>query len=356
MAIDDVSIANLGRWPWPREIQSNMLDILSKGRAKVVGHTALFFEPQVDAGLDYILNIASILERTSLQHTHPAEWQELQGMLQEALSHLDNDQKLAESMARVNNVLLGMYLELGEPQGKPDAPLPDYVLMNNLENVRGDADAALPLPALGALVPIPVLGQKAMAIGHLNATPDVDGGVRTEPLVVGYYDQFYPSLSLMIAAKSLNLGPKDIQVSLGEGVRLGNLRIATDPALRMYTYFYADRGGKPAFQVDSFYDVLTGKIPADKYRDKIVLIGATAAGVGAAQVTPLSAVTPPVLTLAHSVSSILQQDFFVAPAWGLWAEIGVFLLVALYLILLMPRLSAGLAAMITGGLFVALLA
>ncbi|MBU0622705.1 MAG: CHASE2 domain-containing protein [Gammaproteobacteria bacterium] len=356
IAIDDESIANLGRWPWPREIQGNMLDILSTGQAKVVGHTALFFEPQVDAGLDYILNIASILERTNLQQTHPAEWQELQGMLQEALSHLDNDQKLAESMAKVNNVLLGMYLELGEPQGKPDAPLPDFVLKNNLENVQGDADAALPLPALGALVPIPVLGQTAMAIGHLNATPDVDGGVRTEPLVVGYYDQFYPSLSLMIAAKSLNLGPKDIQVSLGEGVRLGNLRIATDPALRMYTYFYADRGGRPAFQVDSFYDVLTGKIPADKYRDKIVLIGATAAGVGAAQVTPISAVTPPVLTLAHSVSSILQQDFFVAPAWGVWAEIGVFLLVALYLILLLPRLSAGLAAMITGGLFVALLA
>lgn len=159
----------------------------------------------------------------------------------------------------------------------------------------------------------------------------------------------------MIAAKSLNLESKDIHVTLGEGVKLGNLRIATDPALRMHTYFYADRDGKPAFQVDSFYDVLTGKIPAEKYRDRIVLIGATAAGVGAAQVTPISATTPPVLTLAHSVSSILKQDFFVAPGWGLWAEMGVFLLVALYLILLLPRLNAGLGAVVTGGLFVILL-
>jgi len=356
IAIDDQSIANLGRWPWPREIQAQMLDILAQGNAKVVGHTALFFEPQVDSGLDYILNIATILEKTSLQKANPAEWQELQSLMQDALSHLDNDQKLSESMAKVNNVLLGLYFELGEPQGNPDAPLPEYVLKNNLVNVQGGADAVFPVPALGALVPIPVLGQSAMAIGHLNSTPDVDGGIRTEPLVIGYYDQYYPSLSLMIAAKSLNLAPKDINVTLGEGVKLGNLSIATDPALRMHTYFYADHDGKPAFQVDSFYDVLTGKIPAEKYRDKVVLIGATAAGVGAAQVTPISAATPPVLTLAHSVSSILKQDFFIAPSWGMWAEMGVFLLVALYLILLLPRLSAGLGAAITGGLFVALLA
>jgi len=355
IAIDDASIANLGRWPWPREIQAKLLDVLAAGKPKVIGHTALFFEPQVDAGLDYILNIAAVLEQTNLAQSHPEKWRELQGLIQEALQHLDNDQKLAESMGRIQNVLLGLYFELGEPQGKPDAPLPDYVLKNNLLKVQGGADAASPVPALNALVPIPLLGQQALALGHLNVMPDVDGAIRTEPLVVSYYDQFYPSLSLMLAARSLNLGPQDIQVTLGEGVRLGNLKIVTDPALRMHTYFYADQGGRPAFPVDSFYDVITGKIPAEKYRDKIVLIGPTAAGVGTMQVTPVSAVTPPVITLAHAVSSILKQDFFVIPAWGIWAELGIFALVALYLILLLPRLGAGLGAAITGILFVALL-
>ncbi|NCP80611.1 MAG: CHASE2 domain-containing protein, partial [Gallionella sp.] len=338
IAIDEPSIANLGRWPWPREIQAKLVDILAEGHAKVVGQTALFFEPQVDPGLDYILNIAAVIEQTDLAQTHPEQWLELQGLMQEALLHLDNDQKMADSMGKINNVLLGLYFELGEPQGNPDAPLPDYVLKNALSNVQAGADAAVPIPAFNALVPIPLLGQRALAMGHLNATPDVDGGVRTEPLVISYYDQYYPSLSLMLAAKSLNLEAKDIQVTLGEGVRLGNLQIATDPALRMNTYFYADRDGRPAFQVDSFYDVITGKIPAEKYRDKIVLIGATAAGVGSVQVTPVSAVTPPVLTLAHSVSSILKQDFFVTPTWSVWAELATFLLIALYLILLLPRL------------------
>ena len=356
IAIDDQSIANLGRWPWPREIQGRMLDILAAGHAKVVGNTAFFFEPQVDAGLDYINKIGAVLANSSLKRTNPTEWAQLDALIQDALQHLDNDQKLASSMFKANDVLLGMFFELGEPQGKPDHTLPDYILKNNLTNIQGSEDSALPIPSLGVEIPIPVLGSTAVAIGHLNVTPDVDGGVRTEPLVVGYFDQYYPALSLMLAAKSLNLEPKDIQVSLGHGVKVGNLNIATDEALRMHTFFYGDREGKPAFQVDSFYDVLSGKIPAEKYRDKIVLIGATAAGVGASQVTPISAGTSPVLTLAHSVSSILKQDFFVAPRWGFWAESAVFLVVSLYLILLVPRLSAGLAAAITGGLFVLLVA
>ena len=142
---------------------------------------------------------------------------------------------------------------------------------------------------------------------------------------------------------------------LGEGVTLQNLKITTDPFLQMYTFFYKDRDGKPAFQVDSFFDVYTGKIPVEKYRDKIVLIGSTAAGVGTTSVTPVSPAMPPVLTLAHSVSSILQEHFFVAPTWGFWVEKLVFLLVAAYLIALLPRLKAGMGASVTAGLVVLLL-
>jgi serine/threonine-protein kinase len=376
IAIDDQSIANLGRWPWPREIHARMIDILSAGHAKVIGHTAFFFEPQVDAGLEYIYKIAGLLGRISVLEppvaenltgaasaveaaspvsvTPPPEFAELDALLLEAKQNLDNDQKLSDSMAKANDVLLGMFFELGEPQGKPDRALPDYVLRNSLVNVK-QAGAAGALPTQGVLPPIPILGSKALALGHLNSFPDVDGAVRTEPLVVSYYDQYYPSLSLMLVAKSLNLQPKDIHVNLGEGVQLGNLRVATDPALQMHTFFYKDNEGRPAFAVDSFYDVFTGKIPAAKYRDKIVLIGASAAGVGTLQVTPTSAGMAPVVTLAHSVSSILKGDFFVSPSWAAWAQIGVFLTVALYLILLLPRLSAAVGAIVTVVVFAALL-
>src|SRR3546814_11608030 len=79
---------------------------------------------------------------------------------------------------------------------------------------------------------------------------------------------------------ALNLKPADIEVRLGEGVGLGGIDIATTPSLRMYTQFYADHEGKPAFPVDSAYDVLSGKLPLARYKDKIVLVGTTAAGTG----------------------------------------------------------------------------
>jgi serine/threonine-protein kinase len=64
----------------------------------------------------------------------------------------------------------------------------------------------------------------------------------------------------------------------------------------------------------------------------------------------------PVLTLAHSVSSILQEHFFVAPAWAYWAELLLIMVIGAYLIALLPRLKAGAALAISGGMFAALLA
>jgi serine/threonine-protein kinase len=59
---------------------------------------------------------------------------------------------------------------------------------------------------------------------------------------------------------------------------------------------------------------------------------------------------------AHSVSSILQEHFFVVPAWGRWLALAAFVLVAAYLIALLPRLKAGMAAGATLAILALLLA
>jgi CHASE2 domain-containing sensor protein len=116
--------------------------------------------------------------------------------------------------------------------------------------------------------------------------PDVDGAVRQEPLLINYYGKAVPSMSLLVAAKSLNLGPADIKLNVGESVQIGKLMVKTDESALMLPQFYKGKDGRPAFAVDSFYDVISGKIPASKYADKIVIIGATAAGVGTQFPTP----------------------------------------------------------------------
>lgn len=352
IAIDEQSIANLGRWPWSRDVHARMTDLLTGAGAKVIGNTILFPEAERPLGYDYIQKMLGLVEEARVEGELPENLLPFQSLLGEAEAALATDRRLAASYRDAGRVALPFLFQLGEPHGRPDRSLPEFVARNQIQQVQPGEGSAL--PAADIQIPIAALGQEAVVLGHLNYTPDVDGSIRSEPLVINYYDQYYPSLALMLAARSLNLSADDIQVSLGESVRLGRLQISTDSSTQMHTFFYGERGGRPAFAVDSFYDVLAGKIPASKYADKIVLIGATAAGVGSNQVTPVSPAMAPVLTLAHSVSSILQEHFFVLPAWGVWAELAVFILVALYLILLLPRLSAGMGAVLTLGLLILL--
>jgi len=62
IAIDDTSIANIGRWPWPRDVMAKMIDVLAGAQAKVIGNTVLFTEPQVDPGYRYIVKALEIAE------------------------------------------------------------------------------------------------------------------------------------------------------------------------------------------------------------------------------------------------------------------------------------------------------
>lgn len=366
IAIDQQSIDNIGRWPWPRDVHARMIDKLSQAQSKVVGTTIFFAEPQIDPGLVYINKLLAIESQVrSAAAIPPAEGEQLppaaesldafSAVLREAEAALNTDRQLAESVARAGNVALPMLFLDGEPQGRPDKPLPEFVRLMALKNVEGSE----PLPPLtldvsaGVIEP---LGKVAAAVGHLNPSIDRDGGLRLQPLVMTHFDQLYPSLPLLIAAKSLNLGVDDIRVKLGESVTLGRLKVATDPGLGMYSFYYQGEGGKPPFPVDSFFDVMSGKIPLDKYRDRIVLIGQTAPGIGNFYATPVSPAMSSVEVMAHGLSSILQEHFFVSPSWAWAAEFGVFLLIALYLIVLLPRLKAGLGAGVTAALFVALLA
>ena len=386
IAIDDQSIDNIGRWPWPRNLHANLIDRLNQGGARVIGQTIFFSEPQDDPGSRYIRELIQFLSTASFNDV-PADIDSLGAMLElagneksvaeilefyrqssvntrlsqdietlksnlfEAEQALNSDAKLAASIKNAGNVVLAIYFKIGQPRGKPDEELPNYVLKNSINQIHDRVQALqaglLPIPTEESNPPITEIGQHAMAMGHLINLIDVDGGVRSEPLAVQYFDRYFPSMSLQIAAASLNLKADDIRVNLAESVQLGSLSIKTDTLLQMNTFFYSGSPGAPAFEVDSYYDVFTGKISVDKYKGKIVLIGPTAFGVGQPQVTPIDPAMPPVLTLAHSVSSILNEDFFIEPAWGIYVTAGTFLLVALYLMLLMPRLKAGVAFVVT---------
>lgn len=342
IAIDDRSIAQLGPWPWSRQLHARLTDRLAEAPAKVVANTVLFSEAQLDPGYTYITRLIDIANQAVAEGAGLGpETKKITAVLAEAETALNSDRQLADSYARAGNVVLTVLFELGKEPGHPAQALPGFLPSNRLPQVAEGKGHAL--PAAQVQMPLAVLGGKALALGFLNRTPDADGSVRSEPLVIQYSDQFYPALSLMIAARSLDLGPADIKVRLGESVRLGKLRIATDAATRMNPYLYRASDGRPAFPVDSFADVLTGKIPASKYAGRIVLVGVTATGLAASQAPSMA----PVLGVADAVSSILQEHFFVTPSWGVWVSLAALLVVGVYLIFALPKLGRWQGALVT---------
>ena len=346
IAIDDQSVSNIGRWPWPRDIHAKLIDQLAAAKAKTIVHTVFFIEPQVDRGLTFIRKMKGLLGTGD----QPANNAELNKVIAEAELALDTDAVLAASMKNAGNVLVPSVFVLGDPQGNPDKPLPAYALKSAISEKNGYS-----YPSVSGQQPIESIGVAAAGIGHLNQYQDVDGAVRQEPLLVNYYGNAVPSMALLASIKSLNLASTDVKLNVGESVQIGKLRVKTDEAALMLPQFYKDRDGKPPFTIDSFYDVLNGKIPATKYTDKIVVIGATAAGVGVTFPVPGHAGLSPAETIAHITSSILSEHFIVQPGWGVWATLAVFLLMAAYVVAVLPRLSAGTAALVTLALFVALL-
>ncbi|MGH8676544.1 MAG: CHASE2 domain-containing protein, partial [Burkholderiales bacterium] len=246
IAIDEESLEKIGRWPWSREVLAKMTDQLAAAKAKVIANTILLSEPQIDPGYQYVAKLLELAQKPAA----PAEGSDqatpalptpdptgpIIALLKEAEAALNTDRKLSESYGKAGNVVQPMLFALGDPRGRPDKPLPAFALKNAIAAPKGAGDA-FALQTSAVRLPIDSIGATAAGLGHLNAYPDVDGGIRTEPLVLQYFDQLFPSMSMMIAARSLNLGAADIKVQPGESVSLGKLRIGTDPALQMYTYF-----------------------------------------------------------------------------------------------------------------------
>lgn len=349
IAIDQQSLDNLGRWPWSREIHAKMIAQLQQGGAQLIVPTIFFTEPQRDRGLDFLEKLAQQIAANP--EAYPAQ---LNDNLQTAIQNLNVDRLLAQQIGAAGNVLLPMLFSLGEQAGEATHALPEFVMRQEIEG-SGDAALGMPQSVINPVLPIAEIGERAKGVASLNLDPDADGVVRRIPLALRYYDAIFPSFLTLTAAKSLNIPNRQITVNFARSLSIGPMRFATEPDSTFLPHFYAHQQGKPAFQIDSFYDVLAGKIPASKYRDQIVLIGATAPGIGAALTSPVLANNAPVELFAHNLSAVLSQHYYTPMRWGFAITLSLVVFVAVYLALILPRLRAKAGAISTGVMLLTLM-
>src|SRR5437764_12122076 len=115
-----------------------------------------------------------------------------------------------------------------------------------------------------------------------------------------------PSLPVRAAAAFLGVPWSEVGLALGDGVRLGDRWIPTDPAMRLVVNYRGPRGTIPTY---SFIDLIEGRIAADRLKGRIVLIGASILGIADAYAAPFDS-TPILCTerITNAADTILAKD------------------------------------------------
>ena len=227
--------------------------------------------------------------------------------------------------------------------------------------IRNSGRVALPIymeqPRLGAppleIPPLPLLNEQAAALGHVHIELDPDGIARGLFLREGLGDPYWPHLAvalLQIAGQPLQFTDHDSGRTVA-GARSMMVWARAQPLLIPFA-------GPPGhFKQISFAQVMQDNYARGTFRDKYVLIGATATGLGDALPTPVSG-------FSHSMSGVeinanvldaLLNNIHITPLAKGW-KLALTGLLALLPLLLFPYMAPRTNLLVTLCLILATLA
>ena len=301
--IDERSLAELGRWPWPRALVGDLVDRLWDYGAVVVAFDVVFAEPE-----------RNVVEEVARAVDNP----DAKEQLLELQPYFDGDRLLAESISR-GDAVLGYVLH-GDKTDSHAGALPPPSLT---ESKADGPPLALPrFPAFTGN--LPALQDAADAAGFFTVMPDDDGVVRRAPLVLGHGDGIYSSLALETVRLYQLLDEFELRTgALGDhrsidAVELGNTVLRTDAQGRAIVPY---RGPRGSFHYVSAADIIDGRADPELLIGSIALIGTSAIGLFDLRATPVGSVFPGVEIHANLIAGMLDGAFPYRPAWADGADL-----------------------------------
>lgn len=224
VAVDQHSLDQLGRWPWPRSIHAGLLDKLASFDPKVIVFDVIFSEPEIGTS--------------------------------------SGDDILAASIGRNGPVVLPVMVE-----------------------------KASKLAPLRETLPLKKFSDVAAGLGHVDTELDSDGIARSAFLKAGLGKPSWPTLALA----TLRASGRNISDTKLPGERNPQQTVIDRSFwVRDYRILVPFSGPANHFQQVSYSDVLSGYVGPSVFKDKYVLIGATAIGLGDTIPTPVSALGQPI--------------------------------------------------------------
>ena len=330
VAVDEASLAEIGRWPWPRAKLAALVDRLTTAGAGVIAFDMVFDQP--DVGVD----MATLRAAVAAAPKRPAA-----EVLASLGMDLDNDARFAQALRASGRALLGGFFEF---TGSPDPALDVEAASLPEISVRAIGEAGRTLPrgirrATRAHVSLPILTGAAVGGGHFNFFPDSDGLYRRVPVAVLAGERLVPSLAVDAVRRHLG-GAGAVMTIAPDGVRdvrVGRYALPVDSSGQLYVNYL---GPPQTIRHLSAADVLAGRVEPEAVAGKIALVGFTAAGYDEIP-TPFAPVSPGVELQATVVENILGDGSLRRPWWLVPAEAILVLLLGLLLGVVLQRRRAG---------------
>ena len=349
--IDEKSLAEVGRWPWGRNKMATLVDeLIDKQQAAIVGFDVVFAEADDSSGLKRLRQLAA--QELRDQPGFAERLSQIQGSL-------DYDAAFARSLQN-RPAVMGYYLT-SDRDGRTSGALPAPVMQK--EALAGRPIQFTSWSGYGSNI-APLAAAAPMA-GFFNSITDLDGVVRSIPLIAEHKGQYYESLSLAIFRMLTGMPtvapgfPQEKFLSRNyqglESILLRQegktLAIPVDNRVAALVPF---RGPAGSFTYYSAADVVAKRLPANALKGKIVLVGTTAPGLLDLRVTPVGETYPGVEVHANMLSGFLDGRIYVKPDYAVGFEVVILVLAGLILAIALPLLSApkavGLSLAVIGGL------
>jgi len=363
--IDERSLDSsaLGRWPWGRDkIIALLQKLFDKYGVLIVGLDVVFAEPDESSGLPVLEKLA----RTRLKDIGP-----FQSALKELRPELDHDASFTKFL-RGRPVVLGYYFN-GNEDAVESGALPEPVLPPGTFGNKRIHFAIWK----GYGANLPELQASAANAGHFNSLVDDDGVSRRVPMLMEYKGGYYEAFSLAIVR--LYLGMQDAvrnnktalalpKVLTGnapepfirgsytglEWLEVGQLRIPVDDEVAALVPY---RGPRGSFPYISLADIWSDKVPVERLKGRIALIGTSTPSLFDLRSAPVDKVYPGVEIHANLIAGILDGNLKHKPPYMVGAELLLLVIGGIVLTLLIPMLAPlwATAAAVTGMTLITLL-
>jgi len=274
VAVDDRTLAELGRWPFSRRWLAAAVEAVAADGARAIVFDLLLVGRERGEGAE--------------------------------AAGGDADEALAEAIARAGKVVVPFAFVYDSATANASA-LPPAVERAAYPIVHAGAGQLSERPdhPAGALLPLAFF-LDAGSPAHATVIVDADGSLRFSHPAIRYGDSYFPSLAVEAVRQFRDVERQDLLLELGRGLSIGAHFFATGSDLTLPINYAGPEGSYPA---RSLIDVARGNFAPGTFRGRLVLLGSNAAGLSDRFETPYSPGLSGVEMLANVVDNFLARGF-----------------------------------------------